>query len=429
MMRRRDKRAKRPDWQAHLRWLQPGLHVKRWLLLLALGVGLLSLGGSSLLREFYPVPPYFYYLTLQFVARPLRAILFLALGLGSLTAGLWGLNQALLKPFVQGSGRPVSEVLYDYHRRSHGPRIVALGGGHGQAMLLRGLKAHTANLTAIVTVADDGGSSGRLRRELGILPPGDLRNCIAALASDESLMTRLFQYRFIDGAGLEGHNFGNLFISAMVSVTGSFEEALQESSRVLAIQGQVLPSTLQAVTLVADVQQANGQLTRVRGESAIPRASGRVLNVMLEPEKPPAYPAAVKAILGADLIVIGPGSLYTSLLPNLLVPEIAEALRATSAPKLYVCNLTTQKGETENYTAEHHIQALEHHLGMALLSGAIINTELPPTAHATVQWVQPEVTTRPDWHILYGELLDAQDPWHHDSAKLAALIMKFLQTV
>src|SRR5512136_2935548 len=221
-------------------------------------------------------------------------------------------------------------------------KIVAIGGGTGLSTLLRGLKAYTPHITAIVTVADDGGSSGRLRRELGMLPPGDFRNCIAALADDESLITQLFQYRFGQkDEDLGGHSFGNLFITAMAEVTGSFEKALIESAKVLAIRGKVIPSTLSNVTLVGELVDEAEQVSRVEGESHITAAPGAIRRVYLEPDNVPAYPGAIRALLEADLIVLGPGSLYTSLMPNLLVSDLAQAIRASRAQKVYVCNTAT----------------------------------------------------------------------------------------
>ena len=229
---------------------------------------------------------------------------------------------------------------------------MVIGGGTGLSTLLRGLKEHTNNLTAIVTVADDGGSSGELRRSLGMLPPGDIRNCLTALSDDETLMGQLFQYRFASGNGLSGHPLGNLFITALAEITGSFEEAVAESGRVLAVHGQVLPATLHDVRLVADVQLPdNGKEVRVQGESQIPRTTGHIRRVWLEPAHLRAYPPTVQAILRADLILVGPGSLYTSMLPNLLVPDLGEALRVSRALKFYVCNVATQPGETDGFTA------------------------------------------------------------------------------
>jgi len=427
-MKWRVKHTGRQPWHAHLQWLQPGLGLKRWLLLLTFGIALLSLGGAAALRAFYPLPPHFYYVTLQFLPRFVRVALFLILGVGSIGLALWELNRTILEPFVVGAFDGVPNTLYNYRRRGRGAKIVVIGGGHGQSTILRGLKQYTSNLTAIVTVADDGGSSGRLRRDLGILPPGDFRNCIAALANDEALITRLYQYRFAGGEDLHGHSFGNLFISAMAGITGSFESALKASSRVLAVQGQVLPCTLEAVTLCADVQEDGGALIRVRGESEIPGAHRRILRVMLEPAMPRAYPGAVRAILEADLVVIGPGSLYTSILPNLLVPEIAEALQATRAPRVYVCNIATQPGETDGYTAQAHLQALEKHLGTGLVSTVIVNARVPQAKPAEViEWVQSDLEARKALHVIAADLVDETLSGHHESGKIARILMRLIR--
>ena len=428
-MRRRVKQAGEQSWHTYLQWLKPGLGVKRWFVFLALGVALLSLGGTSALRAFYPLPTYFHYLTLQFLPRPIRIVLFLILGFGSIGLALSGLNRAVLKPFLAGQYESLPGVLYNYRRRGRGAKIVVIGGGHGQSNVLRGLKAYTSNLTAVVTVADDGGSSGRLRRDLGILPPGDFRNCIAALADDESLITRLFQYRFAGGEDLQGHSFGNLFIGAMVGITGSFESALTESSGVLAVQGQVLPSTLEAVTLCADVQKDDGTLVRVYGESEIPAARAQILRVMLSPTAPRAYPATVRAILEADIVVIGPGSLYTSIMPNLLVPQVAQALQATRAPKVYICNVATQSGETDGYTAQEHLLALEKHLGTDVISTAIINTRFPATQRTEgVQWVKPDLETNRRLRVIMTDLVDETSGGEHQSDRLAQVIMELLKS-
>ena len=238
--------------RSSIKWLLPGIGVKRWLLTLALGILLIGLGIGLLFRQFYLFSGIYRYLSLTFLPLWARGPLLILMGLGLIAVGLIGLNRALLSPFVR-DGHQVVEALYRHRQSIQGPKVVAIGGGHGLATLLRGLKAYTSNITAIVTVADDGGSSGRLRRALGVLPPGDFRNCIAALADDEGLITQLFQYRFPSASadsGLDGHSFGNLFITAMAEVTGSFERALLESSRVLAIRGEVLPSTLHNVTLM-----------------------------------------------------------------------------------------------------------------------------------------------------------------------------------
>ncbi len=253
-----------------------------------------------------------------------------------------------------------------------GAKIVVIGGGTGLGTILRGLKEVTDNLTAIVTVADDGGSSGRLRRDFGILPPGDIRNCLVAMADLEPLMEQLMQYRFGGTSDLEGHNFGNLFLTAMTDVTGDFQTAIRESSKVLAVRGQVLPATLEDVQLVAELE--DGRL--VTGESQIPKARVAIKRIRLQPEKCHSVPAALGAIIGADLVVLGPGSLYTSIIPNLLVEELTAALRKTTAPKVYVCNAMTQPGETDNYTASDHLQAIIDHTGGGLIDWALVNTEI-----------------------------------------------------
>lgn len=314
---------------------------------------------------------------------------------------------------------------------SRAPKVVAIGGGTGLSALLRGLKAYTPHITAIVTVADDGGSSGRLRRELGMLPPGDLRNCIAALADDEALITQLFQYRFGQGSGLNGHSFGNLFITALAGVTGSFERALVEAAKVLAVQGRIVPSTLENVTLVADVKngtkasEVKPGLTRVRGESSISRAGRPIERLFLRPEGARAYPEAVRAILEAELIIAGPGSLFTSVLPNLLVQDIARAVAAASAIKLYVCNVATQPGETDGFDVGAHVEALEQHTGRGLFRYVLANcspgcTEQPGLALVALCY--------PDdgrYEVITGDMTDPAAPWRHDSSKLAKRIMAF----
>jgi hypothetical protein len=291
-----------------IRWLNPGLGVKRWIFVILIGTTLVGLGISVLILDVYRTAPDTWwlpvlsFLSLRFLARPLRALIFGGLGLGLIWLGTVGLNRALLKPFMQ-PGSNILDTVSAYRKRDRGPRVVVIGGGNGLATLLRGLKTHTNNLTAIVSVADDGGSSGELRRSLGILPPGDIRSCLTALADDETLMGQLFQYRFASGAGnnvLGGHSMGNLLITALAEITGSFEEGVAESGRVLAVRGTVLPATLHDVRLVADIEMPDpGSEVRVKGESNIPTTPGRIRRVWLEPDNPLAYPPAVKAILSA----------------------------------------------------------------------------------------------------------------------------------
>lgn len=430
--------------QSTIKWLTPGIGVKRWLLLLVCGIALLILGFSFLLKQFYPLPGFFYYLTFQFIPRGLRVALFGLAGAGAVAIALIGLNRALLRPFVEADSEAVVNAVYSYSQRGRGPKIVAIGGGHGLATLLRGLKRRTSNITAIVTVADDGGSSGRLRRELGVLPPGDFRNCIAALSDDESLLTQLFQYRFpstmlrtgssamleTSGGenGLDGHSFGNLFITAMAEVSGSFERAILESGRVLAIQGRVLPSTLRDVTLIADLRAESLGVSRVTGESSITEAGGAIERVYLDPDDAPAYPEVVRALLEADLIVAGPGSLYTSVLPNLLVSDVARAVAASRALKVYVCNVATQRGETEGYSAGEHVAALEAHVGTGLFPLVLVNDNLNVDfdAPAGVEMVSPDSLPDAEYRLVAADLVATAHPWRHDSDKLARALLDLI---
>ena len=418
----------RRQLQSAVKWMTPGMGVKRWLLLLACGIALLSLGFSFLLRGFYPLPSMFYYITFQFIPRGLRAALFGLAGLITVILALIGLNRALLEPFVEADPETLVNAVYQYRQRERGPKVVAIGGGHGLSVLLRGLKRYTANITAIVTVADDGGSSGRLRRELGVLPPGDFRNCIAALADDEALTTQLFQYRFGNGKGLDGHSFGNLFITAMAEVTGSFERAILESGRVLAIRGYVLPSTLCDVTLTADLRAEPVGVSRVAGESSITEAGGSIERVYLEPDDAPAYPGAVRVLLEADLIVAGPGSLYTSVLPNLLVPDVARAVAASRALRVYVCNVATQRGETDGYSAGDHVTALESHVGAGLFPVVLVNDNLDVHFDAPpgVELVPVDFPPDAEYRAITADLVDPARAWRHDSDKLARALLGLL---
>ncbi len=409
------------------KWFYVGIGVKRWLVVLLAGVTILSLGVAYLAVEMYreqAFPDFVYYLTLQFVPRALRALLFGALGAALVAVGLYKLNRALLAGVTT---RPASliENLNRKRMRKRDLKIVCLGGGTGMSTLLRGLKNYSDNLTAIITVADDGGSSGRLRQELGMLPPGDFRQCIAALADAEPLMARLLEYRFPNDTGLGGHAFGNLFIAAMAGVTGNSERALLESSRVLAVRGRILPSTLENVTLCADVRGTHeAQIARVAGESQIAKFGKPVERVYLEPDNVPAYPDAVYALLHADLIILGPGSLYTSVLPNLLVERICQAVVEASARKLLVCNVATERGETDRYAVEDYLQALGAHCDGLEFDGILINDKLTGTLppQAQIEWVTPRDANE---RYVFADVVDDERPWRHDSVKLARAILRW----
>ena len=412
------------------RWLRPGLGVKRWLFLMMGGITLLGLGFAVILIDIYrtdssdPVLLTFLsYASLRFLPRILRAAIFGGLGLAAIFYGMYKLNRSLLRPFLR-PGSNVVETLADYQRRKRGPHIVAIGGGHGLSTLLRGLKAHTRNLTAVVTVADDGGSSSKLRETFGILPPGDIRNCLAALSNDEAMLTQLFQYRFSGASGLEGHSFGNLFITALADITGSFESAVVESGRVLSVNGRVLPSTLHDVKLVASMELPNSlNEVRVVGESKIPEMLGRVRRVWLEPDDAPAFPPVIKALLNADLIVVGPGSLYTSILPNLLVHDLLASMKASRAVRIYVCNIATQSGETDAFTCFDHVRALEGHVGDDIFDVILCNDNYSGDVGASSVWVRADERTLADDRTYTADLVDDAHPWRHDTGKLAQVVM------
>jgi uncharacterized cofD-like protein len=337
-------------------------------------------------------------------------------------------------PFLAGeSYQPLVEVIYQKRFLSRGPKIVVIGGGTGLSTLLRGVKEHTSNITAVVTVADDGGSSGRLREELGIPAVGDIRNCIAALADSEPLMTQLLQYRFPgDGeASLGGHTIGNLLIAAMASVQGDdFEEGVRQMNRVLAVRGQVVPSTGTAVTLHARLMDGE----EVVGQSEIGRST-KIDRVWLTPEDVVAGDDAIRAIDEADLVVIGPGSLYTSIMPSLLLPDLLAAVRASMAVKLFICNVATQKGESQGYDLADHLAALERHTGSGWIDVVLANNRFDakrPGGYAAeavkLRW--PPVPARADAELprlVLEEVVDAENAHHHDPTRLAASVMRIYE--
>ena len=411
-----------------LQWFRPGLGYKRWLILVFIGSTILGLGFAMLALDIYRNAPDTWWLpilsalSLRSLDRPIRVIIFGVVGLILMVLGIWGSNRSLLRPFVP-PGTPLIEALDSYRRRDRGPRIVVLGGGHGLASLLRGLKAYTHNITAIVTVADDGGSSGELRRNVGILPPGDFRNCLAALSNNEDLLSQVFQYRFAAGAGLEGHSLGNLFITALTEITGSFEEAVAESGRVLAVYGRVLPSTLTDVQLLADLETRDGKMLHVSGETQIRETEGSVKQVWLDPANTPAFPPAISAILSADLIIIGPGSLYSSLLPNLLVRDLAEAVRSSQALKFFICNVATERGETDQFNCLDHVKAVEAHVGEGMFDLVICNNRFDGNLGENVDWVRMNPDLVEHTSVYCTNLIDPDHPWRHDSVRLSKTIM------
>ncbi|ABC99112.1 putative cofD-like protein [Thermostichus sp. MS-CIW-21] len=377
-------RRRQATWPGNgWKWLFPGLAVKRWLTL-AVGGVLLMVLGIAIWTELTPI-----FRLKRLIDITLRLIttwipnnisgpLVTGIGLVMVVLGFRSAMRSIEDVLIPEGDEALVDKLLSRRRLSRGPRIVVLGGGTGLSNLLRGLKHYSSNITAIVTVADDGGSSGRLRREIGVLPPGDIRNCLTALANEEKLLTELFQYRFQAGEGLSGHSFGNLFITALTAVTGGdLIRAITATSQVLAIQGRVLPATLADVTLWAELSDGR----RVVGESNIAKARGRICRIGCDPPNPPALPEAIEAIEAAEFVVLGPGSLYTSIIPNLLIPEIVEALAKNMAPHIYVCNIMTEPGETDGYTVGDHVMALDRVAGVRLFDGVLVQRE-PPSLRA-----------------------------------------------
>jgi len=343
-------------------WLVPGLRVKRWFALSVMGSVLAFLG----LTFMFKLEPLDY--IVKFAKELIAIVPPEPVGVVCIIFGAFAFMQAWKKTNFSMMGADstnaqrvkdsMGEVLYRKMKLNHGPKIVAIGGGTGLSMLLRGIKKITNNITAVVTVGDDGGSSGRLREQMGVLPPGDIRNCIAALADDDDIVTKLFQYRFKTGEGLEGHSFGNLFITAMTSICGNMVRAIQESSKVLLIRGRVLPATCDDMKLYARME--DGSI--VKGESNIPEAGKKIAHLYCEPANCRATDDVVEAILDADLIIMGPGSLYTSVISNFLVKEITRAVWQAKAKKIYVCNAMTQVGETDNYSVSDHVKTIFEHV-------------------------------------------------------------------
>lgn len=418
-------------------WLRPGMMIKRWIIMLSAGIVITSLSiamGLAWIYRNYEFPAsttsFVQFVTLQFIPHPYREIVVLVPGAAFILVGLFQLSRSLLSPFMdQRTGASGLAELIATHRFGAEPelRIVTIGGGTGLSTLLRGLKQHPVEITAIVTVGDDGGSSGRLRTEFNMPPPGDIRNCLVALADSETLLGELFQYRFdTEDSSLNGHSFGNLFITAMTKVSGSFEQAIIESSRVLNIRGTVVPSSLENIVVAAEMMDGR----TLYGETTIVREQARIKRVFLEPATAEAYDPAIEAILSADLIVLGPGSLYTSVIPNLLVEGIAHALRFAPGERVYVCNVATQPGETDGFTVLDHIRALDEHCGGIPFDRILVNSNLAPS----VTGIKPEWGVAAVSYNGLGEyegrvvvdqrdVVNPQFPLRHDPEKLAAVLL------
>lgn len=413
-----------------IKWLRPGLGVKRWIFTILMGTTVIALGLAIFVLDLYRRTPDTWWLpivslaSLRALPRLIRVVIFETIGVGIIIWGIIGLNRSLIGPFLK-PGHTIVDRLEKYQSRRLGPKIVAIGGGHGLATLLRGLKTVSHNIYAVVTVADDGGSSGRLRENFGILPPGDVRNCLAALSDDEDLLAQLFQYRFSDSdSSLKGHSFGNLFISSMAEITGSFEQAIAESGRVLAVSGRVLPASLDNVNLVADViDPETEEIVKITGESKITEAPGKIKRVMLEPSNPAVYPEVIQAILLADIVVVGPGSLYTSILPNLLVKDITAAIKAAQGLKIFICNVAAQAGETDGFTCGDHLAVIEDHIGANIFDIIVANEVSPSELNKNIEGVEIEEDLARHYAVYKNDLIDREHPWRHDPEKVTKVLM------
>lgn len=401
------------------KWLYPGIQVKRWVLTALLGTGVVAL-GSFFFANHYPFVRFF-------------GSLIIFCGIVLIVMGILKLTVSLIALFLPKREQDLVNILYQKRFLERGPRIVAMGGGHGLSNLLLALKEYTANITAIVTVADSGGSSGRLRREFDIVAPGDVRNCLVALADAPVLMGDLFQYRFPEKSELKGHNFGNLFLTAMYEVAGrDFRQAVELTSKVLAIRGKVIPSTVDNVHLVA--RYKDGGVTE--GEAKIPRSGVQIEELFLNPRDVAPNTEAIEAIAEADVIVLGPGSLYTSVLPNLIIKGILSAIQASPAFKIYICNVMTQMGETEGFTASDHVRALVKHTSKDVINGVIINAADIAAADALDRYKhENSFPVLPDaeeiramgYKVFAEDIVGIQDYVRHDSAKLTQILMKVIE--
>jgi uncharacterized cofD-like protein len=427
------------------RWLQPGLGVKRWLLVMVLGLLALAVGGAQFLRQVTKdlepggtAQTVVDLITLQFLPFAVRGLLIGILGVALVVIGAWKAARALTQPLRQDEA-PLADVLFQKRLLARGPRIVAIGGGTGLSTLLRGLKEHSANITAIVTVADDGGSSGALREELGIPPVGDIRACIAALADAEPLMSDLLGYRFpgfqrgesglveTEPGALGGHAIGNLLLAALTALEGGdFEEGVRRMNRVLAVRGQVVPASATPINLVARTRDGE----TVRGQSTIMRTAG-IERVWIDPAEPRASPDALAAITEADIIVLGPGSLYTSVLPVLLIPAIGAAVAAAAGVRIYVCNVAGQVGETEGYDLADHVEALIAHTEPEIIDLVLANDRFGDAEEDSEStWPDDAVEMRwppavdPVPHLATEAVASTEDPHHHDPGRLAEAILR-----
>lgn len=421
-----------------LKWLYPGMRVKRWLMLVPVGVTIV-IAGVVLLLNMHIIDllgtvgtEAFRRFGLRLDKPAVQIPIGIAMVVVGLVVVLVSLRQvvrsitSVVSPEAQGK---LADVIYQRRYLSQGHRIVVIGGGTGLSTMLRGLKQYSSNIVAVVTVTDDGGSSGRLKEEMGILPPGDIRNCLVALADAEPTMTKLFQYRFSQANNsFEGHSFGNLLIAAMTQITGDFEKAIKETSHILAIRGLVLPATTDRVRLQAEFM--DGSL--IEGETNITKTPGAIKYMMLHPSNVNPLDETLRSIELADAIVLGPGSVFTSIVPNLLVNGISEAIERSEAVKIYVCNVMTQPGETDSFTAADHVRAIARHSECRVFQHVLVNQERPTKellekyAQEGQYFVEPDIADIRDmgYRPIVGDYISQTDVVRHDPDKLAEAIIK-----
>ncbi|MBF0215492.1 MAG: YvcK family protein [Candidatus Omnitrophica bacterium] len=402
-----------------LKWLYPGMLIKRWISLSVIGIVMVAMGFVIVIAEKIP-------------ENKTIAGLIIILGIMIMVYAVKRIFKTLVTALVpQSYDSLLVDKVYEKHVLVRGPKIVVIGGGTGLSTLLTGLKTRTSNITAIVTVADDGGSSGRLRKEFDVLPPGDIRNCLVALSDSEDILGPLFQFRFEEGKELEGHNFGNLFITALSKITGDFNRAIRESSKVLNIRGSVFPATLDKVQLIAERQDGR----RITGESRIREESGSpIVRMYITPEDCEASSEALEAIKKADVIVLGPGSLYTSVMPNLLISGIKDTITGARGIKIYVCNIMTEYGETDDYSVSEHAKAVIKHTAGRFMDYCVCNTRKIPERLSEKYKIKkqfPVKTTARDeeWFsdekilLIKADIASMEEFVRHDPRKLSDVIM------
>ncbi len=419
-------------------WLCPGINLKRWLFLFVLGVLLVAFGLAFVFNFQFMglMEEYVFYAVYKVTGRYSNYFTYF-IGSIFLFFGGWAMFRAMRKiiasvvsAVLPDKSRSLMETLFVQHKLTHGPVITVVGGGTGLATLLRGMKNITNNCTAVVATGDNGGSSGRLRRELGIIPPGDLRNCLTALADSEPMMERLMQYRFEKDSPLAGHCFGNLLIAALAEAEGGMEEGLSVASQILKVRGRVVPSTLDDIELVAEMSDGS----YVYGEAQIPIMHKHIVKMHTRPINPKAAKDAVEAIEKADVLIFGPGSLYTSIIPNLLVEEIRDAVIKSNAAKVYICNVLTEPGETDGYGAYDHVKALIDHVGMQFLDYVIVNSDKITEEQLKTYNNNVSKPVAPDYaklrklgvSVIPASLSSKEDFARHDSEKLANALIQLV---